>query len=81
MNKEQLSKLSKEDLKKKEKGTKTMIGIFIPLVILLTYFGIRDYMNNEADWAVNTITICTFGGLVVVIQELRDIREALKNKA
>ena len=80
MNKEELSKLSDEALKKKSKDTKTLIGIFIPLILGLLFFGIRDYTNGETNTPITIITICTIGGMISLFPGLKSIQEELKNR-
>jgi len=81
MNKEEIKKLPIEFLEKKLAGSKTMIGIFIPIILLLIFFGYRDYVNGETDWAINTISICSIGGLYYVFQEYNMIKKELEQRA
>ena len=81
MKKLELQKLSTDILKKKEKGHKTMIGVFIPIIIALIFFVARDYLNGEeVDMATVTIIICSFGGMFSVIPELRKVQEVLQER-
>ncbi|MEM8523477.1 MAG: hypothetical protein AAGG68_02480 [Bacteroidota bacterium] len=80
MKKEELKELSNEALQKKEKSTKTLIGIFIPIILVLLFFGVRDYLNGEANTPVTIITICSIGGMVILFPELKSIREELKDR-
>ena len=81
MKKEELQKLETDELKKKEKGTKTLIGIFIPLTLALFFFPIRDYLRGEeADFPVFIIAICTLGGLLSVLPQLKAIQAELKER-
>lgn len=80
MNKEELKQLSNEELKKKEKSTKTLIGIFIPIILALLYFGIRDYRNGETNTPITIITICSIGGLVSLFPGLKSIQEELGDR-
>jgi len=68
MKQEELKGLSTKELKKKEKDAKILIGIFIPLIIGLFYFPIRDYLSRgELDHGGFIIVICSIGGLVSTI--------------
>jgi len=79
MEKAKLKNLSKEQLKNKERSLKIFIGVFIPLIIGLSYPIIQDYLNGvELDWAMVTIAICTLGGPVTLYPELKEIQEELK---
>ena len=81
MDKTKLKVLTTEDLKKKEKAHKTLIGIFIPLVIALIFFLVRDYTRGEElDWTTITITICTIGGAVSIFPELKAVQEELESR-
>lgn len=81
MKKEALEKLTTKELEKKAKSHKTLIGIFIPLIIALFFFVIRDYFkNDEMEISSLTIAICTVGGLVSVIPELKKVQEVLKER-
>lgn len=78
MKKDKLDSLTKEQLEAKAKSIKLMIGIFIVLILALTFFTVRDYMiGKELDWAIITIIICTIGGPVSVYPELQQIKEKL----
>ncbi|KGE85894.1 MAG: hypothetical protein ACE362_20045 [Phaeodactylibacter xiamenensis] len=78
MAKPKLTDLSKEELTKKEKGLKTMIGIFIPIIVALFYSVTRDYMNGEdLNWPILTIAICSLAGPLTYYSELKAVREEL----
>lgn len=80
MGKENLKELSVEQLKKKEKGLKTIIGIFIPIIIGLFFFIIRDYLDGEDfDWSILTVGICTLGGPASLYPELKEVQKELSN--
>jgi len=81
MDKGKLKELSIEELKAKAKGHKSLMIIFIPLIVALFYFVIRDYMNgNEMDNAMLTIAICTLAGPAVLYPELKSIREEIASR-
>ena len=81
MKKTDLQHLTDEELKKKERNAKTLIGIFIPIILGLLYFGLRDYINGEkADMPVLIIAICSIGGMVSVFPDLKAVRTELKNR-
>lgn len=78
MAKEKLKEQSIDELKKKEKGLKTFIGIFIPLIIGLFFFVIRDYLKGEEmDWSILTIAICTLGGPATLYPQLKEVQNEL----
>lgn len=81
MKKADLKNLSTEYLRKKEKGTKTLIRIFIPLILALIYFSFRDYMNGRIDYPIIIISICSIGGLVSLFPELKNIRQELVERS
>jgi hypothetical protein len=81
MEKSKSKNLSKEQLKKKEKSLKLFIGIFIPLIIILFYFPIQDYLIGEKlDWSMITIAICTLGGPATFYPELKEVQNELKTR-
>ncbi|MEM8907479.1 MAG: hypothetical protein AAGD05_06505 [Bacteroidota bacterium] len=81
MKKTELKSMSTEALKKKEKETKTLIGVFIPIILGLLYFSFRDYfMGEEVDMPILIITLCSIGGMVSLIPELRQVQEEWNNR-
>ncbi len=81
MNKEELQKLSTEELKKKAQGTKTLIFIFIPIILGLIFFIVRDYFSgSNVDMPSLTIMICAVGGMVALFPELKKIQEVLDDR-
>ncbi len=81
MSKEKLKELPVELLKKKEKSLKMFIGIFIPLIIFLFFFVIRDYFNEEEiDWSMLTIAICTLGGPATLYPELKEMQKEIRTR-
>lgn len=81
MSKEKLKKLPVELLQKKERSLKMFIGLFIPLIILLFFFVIRDYYNGEEiDWSILTIAICTLGGPATLYPELKEIQKEIRTR-
>ncbi|MEM7574693.1 MAG: hypothetical protein AAF433_17440 [Bacteroidota bacterium] len=80
MTEEDLKQLSDEALKKKAQGLKTMVGIFIPLVLALLFFGVKDYMEGRAETSTTIITICTIGGLVALLPDLRKVQKEVRNR-
>jgi hypothetical protein len=81
MAKEKLKELSVEQLKKKEKGLKMFIWIFIPLIIGLFYPVIRNYFNGEeTDMSILIIAICTLAGPATIYPELKEVQKELKSR-
>ncbi len=77
-----LEDLTKEQLTDKEKSLKMFIGIFIPLIIGLFYFVLRDYFKGEEmDWSILTIAICTLGGPATLYPELKEVQKELKTRS
>ena len=73
MKNEELTKLSNEELKKKEKNMKTLMGLFIPIILGLLYFGVRDYLDDKINTPITIITICSIGGLISLFPGLKRI--------
>lgn len=81
MAKEKLKEQSVEQLTAKAKSLKLFIGIFIPLILGLFFFIIREYVNGEElDWAMITIAICTLGGPATLYPELKEVQQELKTR-
>ena len=76
----ELKKLSNEELRKKEGNTKALIGVFIPILIGLLYFGIRDYNAGNIEMPITIIGICALGGLASLFPELKKIKEELHSR-
>jgi len=80
MTKEEIASLTDDELQKKEKNTKVLAGIFIPIILGLMYYGIRDYFNGETNTPLTIITICTIGGLASLLPSLKTLRAEIKNR-
>ena len=81
MSPEKLKELTLEQLKKKEKSHKTLIGIFIPLIIALFFFVFRDYFKGEElDWSIMMIAICSLGGPASLYPELKQIQKEILSR-
>ncbi|PHI21160.1 hypothetical protein CEQ90_03835 [Lewinellaceae bacterium SD302] len=79
MKKDDLAKLSIEELKAKEKSLKIFVGVFIILIILLFFFLIRAYLDGAAlDWSIMTIAICSLGGPAALYPELKQVQAEIK---
>ena len=76
-----LEDLTKEQLTNKEKSLKMFIGVFIPIILGLFYFVLRDYFKGEEmDWSILTIAICTLGGPATLYPELKEVQKELKTR-
>lgn len=81
MKKDKLKELSIEQLEKKEKNLKMFIGFFIPLIVLLFFFIIRDVVNGEkVDMSILTIAICTLGGPISLYPDLKQVQEEIRRR-
>jgi len=81
MAKTKLQDLSIEQLKEKEKGLKIFIGVFIPIILGLFFFVIRDYFKGEeVDSSGLTIAICALGGPAVLYPELKEVQKEIKTR-
>jgi len=81
MKQTELDKLSKEELFKKEKNTKSLMIIFIALILGLLYFILNDYFNGvELNMSILIITICSIGGLISLFPTLKAIQNKLNEK-
>jgi hypothetical protein len=82
MKEEELQNASTEQLTGKKKSLKTLMVIFIPLILGLSYFIISDYVNKgEINWSILTIAICTLGGPAVIYPEFKQIEQELKKRS
>lgn len=81
MKKDDLKKLTVEELKKKEKSSKALIWIFIPIIVGLLYFSFRDYLDGEqVEMPVLIIAICSIGGMISLVPGLRAIQRELRSR-
>ena len=82
MAKPKLQDLSKSQLEQKAKSLKGFIGIFVPIILALFYFVIRDYLNGEElDFATLTIAICALGGPATLYPELKEVQKELETRS
>lgn len=78
MAKENLTNLSREELEKKAKGLKMFMLFFVPLILGLVFFLVRDYLNGEEmDWSLFTIAICTLGGPATLYPQWKEVQDEL----
>ena len=76
-----MQKLSDQDLTTRIKGTKTMILIFAVLSALLGFFEIRNATAGESfDWTSVIMTMCCLATLVILLFEMKNMREELKGR-
>lgn len=81
MKKEELQKLSTDYLQKKDKGNKTLVGMFIGLIAFFTFILGSDYLNGkELNILISGVAACTLGGLASVWPEFNAIRKELKSR-
>jgi len=80
MKRKEIAQLSNEALDQKLRTTKTMIWIFIPLILALLYFEITAYQNEGAVSPMSIITLCTIGGLISLLPELNKLKEEKSNR-
>ena len=60
---------------------KMMIGISIPLIVILFFFVLREYITvKEIDWSIFTIAICTLGIPATLYPELKKVRKELMSR-
>ena len=78
-----LKTISTEQLQAKEKSLKLFIGIFIPLIICLLFFVVRDYVDGgEFDWTIGVIALCSIlGGPVTLYPQLSAIQQELSSRS
>ncbi|MBT8234250.1 MAG: hypothetical protein HKO66_04795 [Saprospiraceae bacterium] len=82
MNKSDLKDLPIDKLKAKEKNTKTLIGVYIPIILAMLFFLGRDYIGGKGiETTFLVITICAFGGLASLLSNLKVIREEIENRS
>ena len=81
MNKSELKDLPLDKLKIKEKNTKTLIGVYIPIILAMLFFLGRDYINGKGiETTFLVITICAFGGFASLLSNLNVIREEVEDR-
>lgn len=81
MAKKDIKDLSTEELGAKERGLKTVIVIFVVLILLLFFFQVRTYwLEKTVDMSMVTIVICSLAGPVMLIPQLKEVRQELQNR-
>lgn len=81
MEKEKLKAMTTVELENKRKGLRLFSGLFIFLILALSFFEGRSYLiSDEINWPSVTIIICTVGGFAMVYEELRQVRKELKGR-
>ena len=80
MTKEKLAELSDEELFEKYKSAKSMTAIFVLLVACLLYFEIAEYRKGGGVTPMSVITICTIGGLVSLLPDLKKMKNEIANR-
>ncbi len=81
MNKEKLEKLSNDELIKKQKATRTLFGIFIPIILVLIYYTIDEYLTGTPLNMPNiTIILCSVGGMLSLLPTMKRIKKELKRR-
>lgn len=60
---------------------KMLIGISLPLIVILFFFILRDYiLFKEMDWSIFTIAICTLGIPATLYPELKKVQKELTSR-
>lgn len=78
MKKSELGSTSDEVLEKSLKQRKTVMGIFIVIILALLYFFLRDlFMGKEMDLPIFIIIITSIGGLLSVFLEYKAVKKEL----
>ena len=80
MTKEKLAELSDDELTKKYKSTQSMCMIFVLLVISLLYFEITAYRSGANVTPMSIITLCTIGGLISLLPDLKKMHSEISNR-
>lgn len=80
MKKEDLVNLTKEELLEKQRTYKTLVWIFIPLILGLLYFEITGYQAGSILLPISIITICAIGGLVSILPDLKKLKEEINSR-
>ena len=76
-----LKKMSVEDLEKKLKSHKTIIGISAGLVIVYVLIFIKDYLDGKSiDSSMSIILICCMGGVASLFPEIKAINKELATR-
>lgn len=75
------TELTETELQKKEKNTRSLFWVFLPIIFVLFGFIIRDYrIGQEIDWSILTIAICSLAGPALLYPEWKSIREELQKR-
>lgn len=79
MGKKDIKELSSEELRKKEQSLKTILVLFLVIVLALLFFVFRDYFQGEElNLPVLIITITSIGGMASVWPQYQAIQQEKK---
>jgi len=81
MKEKNLKESTNEELKKKEKDLKGLIGVLSVATAFLLFFIIRDSLNGEEiEMSLMIIAICSICGGVSLYPQLKEIKEELASR-
>lgn len=81
MEKNTLKELTNDELEKKEKSFKSLIGILTIATVLLLFFLIRDSLNGEEiEMSLMIIAICSIGGGMSIYPQLKAVQKEMRSR-
>lgn len=81
MTKEELKELTTDQLKSKAKGIKTLMFLFVPVILGLAYFFVKEMIESgDKDISVLVTIVCSVIGMLSLVPALRKIKEELGNR-
>jgi len=81
MKENKLKKYSTEDLKKKGNLFKILMAFFIPIILLLVYFSLRDKMGGgEIEMPPLIVAFCSLTIMFSLVPQLKAIQKELKER-
>ena len=81
MRKNKLNDLTNDELEKKEKSLKSLIGILTVAAVILLFFLIRDSLNGEEiEMSLMVIAICSIAGGMSIYPQLKAIQQEMSRR-
>jgi hypothetical protein len=81
MEKNNLKDLTNDELEKKEKSLKSILGILTVPTVLLLFFLIRDSLNGEEiEMSLMIIAICSIGGGMSIYPQIKAVQQEMSRR-
>ena len=82
MKEDELLSLTDEDLKRRLNGRKTLMWVFVPIILGLVYFIVDGMVKGkDLDLPIVIIVITSIGGLVSLFPEYTAIQKEINRRS